>query len=938
MVLVASAHAQAPAPKPARKPEPVRAQPPAKPPAVAVAERAGKGWRVGARAAWVVDPPGLRDPGPVAPMAGAGSRRDLLFDLQQDYTGLRPSTYVRIRALAADAGTLGTVSQPQISFNPAYQTVVLHEAVLWRDGRRLDRLADARIELMRREQRLEQQVIDGAETLLVVLNDVRVGEAVEMSYTLEGQNPIHEGRIGTGVQVGWEVPVEQIHYRLTAPAARRLEVRTLAGAPAPERLVEGDRQVLRLQLSQVPGQAQEQGTPPWFKAYPAVMVSDWSGWAEVDAWAQRLFALPPAPNAALAERVAAFRATGLRDEELVAHVLRFVQDEVRYFSVSLGESSHRPKPPERTLADRLGDCKDKVVLFNALLRELGIQARPALVSMQRNRGLAQFPPSHEQFDHVVSRVDLGGRTWYLDPTINGQGLTLAGRGHHPYGMALVVGGDGTLQPVPERPEHAGRLEFEQAWDHSRPGRPATLRARMRATGDVAERWRAAVAVGGEQRVAESVASAYTRALPGLKLVGEPVFRQDRQANTFELEQGFELADAGRYARGVVEADIASLELTDALGAPPEARRRTPFMLDQPRVVESRIRVQAPRPLPFRAPPPMEVADRHFRMAARVEIDGASVSVLRRVERLADEVGVADLDAFRANVLKARQHMAGTLRMPVIDLAQLAPELQRAEQRVTSARSHRRDQLAELLVRNETTRVLDGYALAQMAPDSRVAAAARASRAQASNMLGDFEPALDDAEAALKIDPRLDAAFEARAVALVGLGRLDEAAAAFRELAGFGARGPALAWLGAVELQAGRAEAAEKTLREALDASGAEAREFVLLWLFLAAEQQGGGRGREAVAAHLDRADTQRLPGALLHLLVGRLDEAAAMKVAREKPEMERLNLAEAHFYIGRLHQLRGRADDARRAFEKSVATGALPYREVTFASLALARR
>lgn len=936
VALATAVQAQAPAAK--KKPEPPRASAPAPAKAAAAAERTGKGWRTGARGAWVVEPAGLADVGNSPPVAGAGSRRDLLVDFQSNYTLSRPAHFYRVRMVAADASTLGAVSQPQIAFNPVFQSVVLHEATVLRDGRRLDRLAEARIELMRREQRLEQQVIDGAETLLVVLNDVRTGETVEVSYTVEGENPIHEGRISTGMRVGWEAPVDLIHYRLVAPAARRLEVRTLAGAPQPEHRVEGDRQVVQLRLERAPGQPAEQGTPPWFKAYPAVIVSDWASWTEVDAWAQRLFALPPAPNPGLAERVAAFRAGGLQGEALVAEVLRFVQDEVRYFSVSLGESSHRPKPPERTLAERVGDCKDKVVLLNALLGELGFRARPALVSTVRNRGLAEFPPGHDEFDHVITRVDLDGKAWYLDATMNGQGLTLAGRGYFPFGLALVVGGDGQLQPVAETPELAGRLEFEQLWDHSRPGQPSTLRARMRATGLVAERWRAGVAMGGEQRIAEAVAAAYSRMLPALRATGTPAVTDDRRSNTFELVQQFELPDAGRYAGGSMEVDVASVEMVDALVGPPEARRRTPFLLDQPRVVESRIVVQAPRPLTFRAPAPLEVPDRHFRFSVRTDISGSTLTVTRRVERLADQVAAADLESFRANLLKARQQTAGTLRMGLADTAAAAPDLRRAEQRITQARGFRRDRLSEMLMRNEALRIIDGQALALIAPGSPSAARAQASRAQSSNLLGEFGAGLADAEAALAIDPKLEDAMEAQAVALVGLGRLDDALAAFRRLAETPRRPQVLAWQGALELQAGRAAAAEALLRDAVDATGPDEREFVLLWLFLAAEQQGAGRGREAVAAHLERADATRLPGALLRMLAERLDRDAVLKLAREKPEMERLNMAEACFYIGRLLTAQGRADEARRWYERAVETGALPYREVTFASLALGRR
>jgi len=928
-----AAWAQTPAAK--TKPESARTAKPAQTPA-STSPLGGKGWRVAARPAWVVDPPSPGDAGgPAAPAAGA-ARRELLVDFQSNYALPKPQTYVRLRSMALDASTLGQVSQPQIGFNPAFQTVVLHEASITRDGRKLDRLGNARLELMRREQRLEHQVIDGAETLLVLLNDVRVGEAVELAYTVEGENPIYEGRISTGVRLAWDTPVDLLHYRLSVPAGRTLQVKGIATELQPERFNESGRQVLRLVRKQVAGVAHEHATPPWFKSHPALLVSEYASWAEVDAWAQRLFTASKTASPALSERVAAFRAGGLTGEALASDVLRFVQDEVRYFSVSLGESSHRPKPPERTLADRLGDCKDKVVLLNALLAELGFDAKPALVSMARNRGLGQYLPSHDEFDHVITRLELNGSTYYLDPTITGQGLTLASRGYWPYGLALVVGAGNVLQAVPEPAQALNRLEFEQAWDFSKPGEPTRLKTVLRAHGLMAERFRSTIAMGGEQRLSEALAGAHARVLPGLKASGTPQVSDDRHANRIELAQHFEHSDPGQYTNGALEMDFTAIELLDALNGPPEARRRTPYMIDQPRAVESRISVVGARPFNLRVPQPVEVNDRHFRFTARLEVAGNNLTVLRRVERRNDEVLPADLESFRENLLKARQQSGGRLRLSLIDAQSLVPQLEAIERRLRSARGFRADSLSGIVIRNQVGRLLDTEVLRQVDRKSPLAGRALASRAQANNLLGDFRDGLADSDAALSIDAGLEAALEARAVALVGLNRPDDAMAAFALLGEKGRRATAVKWMGAIELMRGRPAEAEKLLREAVDSSGGDDRDFAILWLYLAAEQQGG-RGKTVLAPYVEQADPKKLTGALLLHMDGRVDRDAVLKVARERPEMERLNMAEAGFYIGQQAAARGQRDEALKWFTRVVETEAVPYREVTFARMQIER-
>lgn len=932
-LVATSAQAASPA---ARKPA-AATKPPVTAPAqaaAATAERSGKGWKTGPLPAWVVAPPAATPGLPAAPQTGG--RREQLVDLQVNHALPRPQTFVRIRSVALDAAALGSVSQPTMSFNPAYQTLTLHSAAVLRDGQRTERLAEARIEPMRREQRLEQQVIDGNDSLLVVLNDVRVGDAVEVAYSVEGENPIFEGRLSSGMQLAYDTPVDLMHHRFTVPAGRAVTARPLASDIQPERFTEGGHTVLRVVRQQVPALPQEPGTPPWVKVFPAIDISGYADWAEVDAWAQRLFALPQPTPAEVLQQAQALRAGGLAGEALASEVLRFVQDEVRYFSVSLGESSHRPKPPQQTLAERLGDCKDKTVLLVAMLRELGFDARPALVSMQRNRGLPNYLPAHDVFDHVITRLELGGKTWWLDATINGQGLTLASRGQLPYGSALVVGGGGQLQAVAEGPAALHRLEFEQRWDLLHLDRPARLHTTMRAHGWLAERWRNAVATAGAEQVGKNLAGGYARLVPGLQPSGPAQVQDDRRANVFEFSQRFEVAELGQYMRGHLEVEFNALELLDVLTGPAEAQRRLPYLVDQPRLVDSRIVITAPGPFYFTPPPATEVVDPQFRFTARLERQASSAIYSRRYERREDEVPPARLAAWREKVLRARAATGGRLRLPLLDLQALMPEMDQLERRVRSGRAWKNDALGSMLVRYEIDRVLDGRVLQKAGPGSALALRAQASRAMSNNQLGEHGLGLADADAVLAVQPQNAEALEARALAPLGLGRAEEALASLQRLPAAGRSDFITAWMGILQLHLGRAPEAEALLREAAANGSGEGREFALLWLYLAAERQGG-RGQAAIADHVDGSDPQRISGALLRHMAGRLDREALLRQASAKPEMERLNLAEAAFFIGQRLLLQGKRDEARYWFQRAVDTQATPFREVTLARLELAR-
>src|SRR6266550_4584921 len=170
-------------------------------------------------------------------------------------------------------------------------------------------------------------------------------------------------------------------------------------------------------------------------------------WGELAHWYANLsagrYALSPALESQLADHVKDARTL----EDSLRAVHRWVSQDFRYVSLSLGIGGYLPRLPAQVLDTRYGDCKDKATLFIALVRRMGIRANPVLLSA--SGGADSTLPTVQQFDHMIAAVDrpekLGGRI-YLDLTSD---LT-------PYGelppaeegsFALVVHDDGKFEEV-----------------------------------------------------------------------------------------------------------------------------------------------------------------------------------------------------------------------------------------------------------------------------------------------------------------------------------------------------------------------------------------------------------------------------------------------------------------------------------------------------------
>lgn len=606
-----------------------------------------------------------------APGAESTDWRGWSSDWQTNHRGAEPERYVESAFEPLSQQLVAEAARFRIDFLPEYQRLRIHRVELRRQGVWLDRYNPERITLARRESGFESDVATGAVTALILVDDVRPGDVLRYRYSIVGTNPILAGITHGEFPLAWTSPILQLRIRLLYPAGTRLHTLRRAGAAEPSIQSGADGVVLSLHQERIAEVQLEDSTPPGHDLLPVLEVAPERDWAKVVAWALPLYPMDLALPDELEQRVQTWQQ--LQDPEAqVLAALGSVQDEVRYFSAALGESTHRPAPPRSTWERRFGDCKDKALLLSRLLRALGFDAVPALVSTERGDAMARALPSAGQFDHVIVRLRWNGETWWLDPTLSQQRGPLRMRLAPNFRWALPIAAG--VEALEALGDGAGTLSSNSVVERYQIAeeRALLLSIEYRLGGPIAEAHRRDLHSRSLAAIQRDYADHYRRLHGDLEVVEDLRYSDDANSGVLTMNVQYRLtkpwqSDAASEYRFQAYADaIAGLIRLEG-----NLDRKHP--LQRPHRVLSDQRIEFAVPENWTsgvAADEFERADSSFRYHRRVRTDASVVQVEQRFESRTDLVPLEDLVQHFAARREAieRLHLNISLRAPAADAA------------------------------------------------------------------------------------------------------------------------------------------------------------------------------------------------------------------------------------------------------------------------------
>ncbi|MEM9988613.1 MAG: DUF3857 domain-containing transglutaminase family protein, partial [Pseudomonadota bacterium] len=460
-----------------------------------------------------------------------------LFDTQIKTEKDHYDFYRRAAMLILSEGGLEEAGQFTMAFDPEKEDVTLHDVTIWREGVPVSRLDQLNLEVARQEQQLQDGIADGYLTLFAEIPDVKVGDIVDWSATWTIRSPGWPGHFYYNFHTEWYVPSAHDHTRILTPAGSPLTVTPRGDALAPHFSQKGAWDERVWQAKNIPARHHHHHVPVDVFQYAGVSVSTMQTWQDIANWGVDIYAPTDHLPTDIKTVLTSVQSRPLAEQ--ITWAIRFVQDDIRYFSNSVGLGAHIPRDPATTLRLGYGDCKDKSVLLVSLLKALGVEATVALTHLDNGASLPALAPSPLTFNHAIVRITTDHGPVFIDPTSRLQGGVFPFIHTPAYGYVLPLVEGATLEKMPMDVLEHPTIEVAEDFDFTD---ALTQGIRLKVTtsrqGVDADRFRNQLATTPLSAFERTYHSYYQEMYPGIEIASALQGQDQRDHNHYQVTEHY----------------------------------------------------------------------------------------------------------------------------------------------------------------------------------------------------------------------------------------------------------------------------------------------------------------------------------------------------------------------------------------------------------------
>ncbi len=495
-----------------------------------------------------------------------------------------------------DENGLSDASSITIDYDKEYQTFHFNHVHIIRNGKTIDVLLKQKPEELRREDRLENGIVDGSITSYLDVNDLRVGDIIEYSYTLKGFNPIKKDFLSMNYNLGFSVPIGKVRVVFLAKDDNKYDYNVINSNVQPEIKKIGDQTAFKWELDDPDITVQEDNEPSWYNPYPKVYFYKKSNWKELAMFISQLYTSDKGLNDEANQIVSEIESEYKTKAEQAREIIRYVQNQIRYLGNENGIYGYKPRHPNVIISKKSGDCKEKSWTLCMLLQKIGIPAFPVLVSTYNGYKLHELPASLESFNHCVTCLVYEKDTIYVDPTITNQGGDLQHLSFPKYDQGLIISSSTIdLTQIPYKSQK--KTYTEETYDIKDMSGTAVLNVKTIYSGVEADYERSYFKNTAKKAIQDNYLEYYANVYPNIDTIKILNYEDDIEKNDFVVYESYQLNDIWEAGDTLKPKDVSTYfyanNLKYLINIDNDPDRTTPMYLSKGRDFNQVITVNLP---------------------------------------------------------------------------------------------------------------------------------------------------------------------------------------------------------------------------------------------------------------------------------------------------------------------------------------------------------
>jgi Domain of Unknown Function with PDB structure (DUF3857)/Protein of unknown function (DUF2569) len=571
-------------------------------------------------------------------------------------------------------------SEVSVTFSPQFQQVVFHRVCILRDGASLDQLQPSRIKVVQEETDAKDFEYNGLRRTFITLSDVRVGDRIEVAYSVIGFNPVFGDKFSAQHYFTRSTAVCNYFHTIISSPDRPLHIITANNAPVPEEQHEGNTLVYRWINPPLKDNNDEDNAPSWFNTLPFVSITEYKDWRQVVEWGlitfnRYQFNLPPA----LLHKIADWHRTAAGNKDIFANLAaRFVQNDIRYLGLEIGENTHRPHAPADVFTRRFGDCKDKSLLLAVILQHEGIPAYATLINTTEGRNLNGMAPSPHIFDHTIVAIQRPAGGWlFVDPTMSAQRGDLTDLYVPNYGYTLILrDGEDSLRPVPAGKNYSYIIREDL---HAQFDDTSRFTVTTTYTGGAADKTRSQFEEDSRKDIEDSYVKYYATWLSGIQRDRPIDYSDDSGKNELTVKEYYSIPNLWTIDKqGKRSFDFVVRMIRDYLPDIPKTHSSAPLSLTYPLQVRYTLHLTLPEEWEFDSGP-LHIRNKAYQFDFTRDLSGKEMTLSYSLTTFSDHIDATDIrqykddyneidDRISFSLYKERDALAPSLDQPPVQAA------------------------------------------------------------------------------------------------------------------------------------------------------------------------------------------------------------------------------------------------------------------------------